>query len=78
MFIARHLRHPEKGNADGDRGIFETAGRVWASVLRSNPPKKGLVPHSYAGSAYDTRRLRLVGFVCCPFTAVSIPTKPRR
>ena len=29
-----------KGNADGARGIFGTAGRMWASVLRLGPPKK--------------------------------------
>ena len=32
-FIARRLRRPEKGNADGVRGIFGTAWRVWAPAL---------------------------------------------
>ena len=35
----------DKGNADGAVGIFGNAGRVWALALRSDPPKKGLVPH---------------------------------
>ena len=25
-------------NADGVRGIFEDAGRVWATVMRQDPP----------------------------------------
>ena len=36
---------PNKGNADGAVGIFVNAGRVQALALRSDPPKKGLVPH---------------------------------
>ena len=55
-FIAWLLRCPQKGNADGDRGIFGTAGHVWASTLRLDSPKNGLVPYSYAGGVYDKYR----------------------
>ena len=34
------LIRPEKGNTDGARGIFETAGCVWALARRPDPPKK--------------------------------------
>ena len=34
-----------KENADEAVGIFGNAWRVWAPVLRSDPLKKGLVPH---------------------------------
>ena len=43
--IAWRLRRPNKGNTDGAVGIFGNAGRVWATALRQDPPKKGLVPH---------------------------------
>ena len=36
---------PLKGNADGARGIFGNAGRVWVTALRLDPPSKGLVPY---------------------------------
>ena len=36
---------PNKGNADGAVGIFGNSGRVWATALRPDPPKKGLVPY---------------------------------
>ena len=36
--IAWRLRRSEKGNADGARGIFGTAGRVWAFAPRPDPP----------------------------------------
>ena len=55
-FIAWRLRRPEKGNADGPRGISGTVGRVWASALRPDPPKNGLVPHSYAYDKYRHAR----------------------
>ena len=50
-FIARRLRRPEKGNADGVRGIFGTACRVGLRPCDRTHLKNGLVPHSYAGGA---------------------------
>ena len=41
------LMHP-----DGIRGILGSAGYVWATALRPDPPKNGPVPHSYAGGVY--------------------------
>ena len=52
-FIARHLRRPEKGNADGVRGIFGTACHVGLWPCDRTHLKNGLVPHSYAGRALD-------------------------
>ena len=57
-FIAWRLRRPEKGNADGARCIL---WNVWAHDMRSNPPKNGLVPYSYAGGAYDKYSTFLFG-----------------
>ena len=50
-FITRRLRRPEKGNADGVRGIFGTACRVGLRPCDRTHLKNGLVPHSYAGEA---------------------------
>ncbi len=50
-FIARRLRRPEKGNADGVRGIFGTASRVGLRPCDRTHLKNDLVPHSYAGGA---------------------------
>ena len=50
-FIARRLRCPEKGNADGVRGIFGTASRVGLRPCDRTHLKNGLVPYSYAGGA---------------------------
>ena len=50
-FIARRLRRPEKGNADGVRGIFGTACRVGLRPCDRTHLKNGLVPYSYAGGA---------------------------
>ena len=50
-FIARYLRRPEKGNADGVRGIFGTAYRVGLRPCDRTHLKNGLVPYSYAGGA---------------------------
>ena len=47
-FIARR---PEKGNADGVRGIFGTAYRVGLRPCDRTHLKNGLVPYSYAGGA---------------------------
>ena len=46
-FIARRLRRPEKGNADGVRGIFGTAYRVGLRPCDRTHLKHGLVPYSY-------------------------------
>ena len=48
-FIARRLRRPEKGNADGVRGIFGTAYRVGLRPCDRTHLKNGLVPYSYVG-----------------------------
>ena len=48
-FIARRLRRPEKGNADGVRGIFGTASRVGLRPCDRTHLKNGLVPYSYVG-----------------------------
>ena len=48
-FIARRLRRPEKGNADGVRGIFGTAYRVGLRPCDRTHLKHGLVPYSYVG-----------------------------
>ena len=48
-FIARCLRRPEKGNADGVRGIFGTAYRVGPRPCDRTHLKNGLVPYSYVG-----------------------------
>ena len=48
-FIARRLRRPEKGNADGVRGIFWTAYRVGLRPCDRTHLKHGLVPYSYVG-----------------------------
>ena len=48
-FIARRLRRPKKGNADGVRGIFGTACRVGLRPCDRTHLKNGLVPYSYAG-----------------------------
>ena len=45
-FIARR---PEKGNADGVRGIFGTAYRVGLRPCDRTHLKNGLVPYSYVG-----------------------------
>ena len=37
-FIARRLRCPENGNADGAHGIFFNCLSRWASALRPDPP----------------------------------------
>ena len=37
-FFQRSAARNIKGNADGARGIFGTAGRVWATALRPDPP----------------------------------------
>ena len=37
---------PLYGNGDSAQGIFGAAGRVLATALCPDPPKKGLVPHS--------------------------------
>ena len=37
-FIAWCLKRTEKGNADGTRCIFGTAGRAWAPVQPPDPP----------------------------------------
>ena len=50
-FIARRLRRPEKGNADGVRGIFGTACHVGLWPSDRTHLKNGLVPHLYAGRA---------------------------
>ena len=50
-FIARRLRRPEKGNADGVLGIFGTACRVGLRPCDRTHLKNGLVPYSYAGGA---------------------------
>ena len=50
-FIARRLGRPEKGNADGVRGIFGTACRVGLRPCDRTHLKNGLVQHSYAGGA---------------------------
>ena len=50
-FITRCLRHPEKRNADGVRGIFGTACRVGLRACDRTHLKNGLVPYSYAGGA---------------------------
>ena len=50
-FIARRLRRPEKGNADGVRGIFGIACRVGLRPCDRTHLKNGLVPYSYAGGA---------------------------
>ena len=50
-FIARRLRRPEKGNADGVRGIFGTAYRVGLRPCDRTHLKNGLVPYSYVGGA---------------------------
>ena len=52
-FIAWRLWCPEKRNADGARGIFGTAGCLWAQARWPDAPKNGLVPYSYARGAYD-------------------------
>ena len=39
-FIVWRLRSPFLGNVDGARGIFGAAERVWATALRTDPPKK--------------------------------------
>ena len=61
VFIARRLRRPEKGNADGVRGIFGTACRVGLHPCDRTRLKNGLVLHSYAGGAYDKYRHVLCG-----------------
>ena len=38
--IARAWGAPNKGNADGAKGIFGNSGRVWAMALCPVPPKK--------------------------------------
>ena len=48
-FIARRLRRPEKGNADGVRGIFGTAYRVGLRPCDRTHLKNCLVPYSYVG-----------------------------
>ena len=48
-FIARRLRRPKKGNADGVRGIFGTAYRVGLRPCDRTHLKHGLVPYSYVG-----------------------------
>ena len=48
-FIARRLRRPEKGNADGVRGIFGTVYRVGLRPCDRTHLKNGLVPYSYVG-----------------------------
>ena len=48
-FIARCLRRPAKGNADGVRGIFGTAYRVGLRPCDRTHLKHGLVPYSYVG-----------------------------
>ena len=48
-FIARRQRRPEKGNADGVRGIFGTAYRVGLRPCDRTHLKNGLVPYSYVG-----------------------------
>ena len=48
-FIARRLRRPEKGNADGVRGIFGTAYCVGLRPCDRTHLKNGLVPYSYVG-----------------------------
>ena len=40
-----------KGNANGAVGIFGNAGRVWATALRSDPPKKALCHTCQLGGA---------------------------
>ena len=50
-FIARRLRRPEKGNADGVRGIFGTACRVGLRPCDRTYLKNSLVVHLYAGWA---------------------------
>ena len=50
-FIARRLKRPEKGNADGVRGIFGTACRVGLRPCDRTHLKNGLVSHSYADGA---------------------------
>ena len=60
-FIARRLRRPEKGNADGVRGIFGTACRVELRPCDRTHLKNGFVPHSYAGGASDKYRHVLGG-----------------
>ena len=50
-FIARRLRRPEKGNANGVRGIFGTACRVGLRLCDRTNFKNRFVPHSYAGGA---------------------------
>ena len=44
---------PEKGNADGVRGIFGTAYRVGLRPCDRTHLKNGLVPYSYVGGTYD-------------------------
>ena len=44
-------RFPEKGNADGLRGIFGTDCRAGLRPCDRTHLKNGLVPHSYAGGA---------------------------
>ena len=48
-FIARRLRFPEKGNADGVRGIFGTVYRVGPRPCDRTHLKNSLVQYSYVG-----------------------------
>ena len=36
--LREQYRNTDQGNADGAVGIFENAGRVWATALRPDPP----------------------------------------
>ena len=47
---------PTKGNADGAVGIFGNTGRVWATALRSDPPKKALCLTCPLGGACNKYR----------------------
>ena len=47
---------PNKGNADGAVGIFGNFGRVWATALRPDPPKKALCHTCPLGGACNKYR----------------------
>ena len=61
LFIVWRLRLPFQGNANGTQGIFWTTKGIWATALRPDSPKNGLLPHSYAGGA-DVKYSALVSF----------------
>ena len=59
-FITWCLRCPFVGNYDGAPGIFGVAGRIWATALDSDPPKKPLCYISPVSWTYGKYRVSVL------------------